>query len=51
VTLVSGLLGGEGHLSTALAIVGVGVSIVSVLGFWLAMKGAPEMPTSPKGLA
>ena len=51
VTLVSGLLGGEGHLGQALAIVGVGVGIVSVLGFWFAMKGAPETPTSQKGLA
>ena len=51
VTLVSGFLGGESHLATALAIVGVGVSIVSVAGFWLAMKGAPDTTTSQKGLA
>ena len=51
VTLVSGSLGGESYLATALAIVGVGVSIVSVAGFWLAMKGAPDTTTSQKGLA
>jgi MFS family permease len=50
VTLVSGWLGGESHLSTALAIVGVAVSIVSVAGFWLAMKRAPIAPTCQKGL-
>ncbi len=41
VTIVSGLLGGEGHLNIALAIVGVSVSLISVAGFWLAMKRAP----------
>ena len=50
VTLVSSWLGGEAHLATALAIVGVGVSIVSVAGFWLAMKGAPLAPTCQKGM-
>ena len=50
VTLVSGWLGGEGHLAPALAIVGVAVSIVSVLGFWLAMKRAPISPTCQKGM-
>ena len=50
VTLVSGWLGGESHLATALAIVGVAVSIVSVGGFWLAMKRAPIAPTCQKGL-
>ena len=50
VTLVSGWLGGENHLSAALAIVGVAVSIVSVAGFWLAMSRAPETTTSQKGL-
>lgn len=44
VTLVSGLLGGEGHLGTALAIVGVGVSALSVLAFALAMRNAPRAP-------
>lgn len=50
VTLVSGWLGGEGHLAPALAIVGVAVSIVSVLGFWLAMKRAPISLTCQKGM-
>ena len=50
VTLVSGVLGGEGHLNVALAIVGVGVSLISVLGFWLAMKRAPRSPTCQKGM-
>ena len=51
VTLVSGLMGGESHLAPALATVGVGVSIVSVIGFWLAMKGAPGTTTFQKGVA
>jgi MFS family permease len=51
VTLVSGLMGGEGHLAPALATVGVAVSIVSVIGFWLAMKGAPAATTFQKGVA
>ena len=42
VTLVSSWLGGEGHLSAALAIVGVAVSLVSVLGFALAVRNAPR---------
>ena len=50
VTLVSSWLGGEAHLAQALAIVGVAVSIVSVAGFWLAMKGAPLAPTCQKGM-
>lgn len=50
VTLVSGWLGGEGHLAPALAMVGVAVSIVSVAGFWLAMKRAPVSPTCQKGM-
>jgi hypothetical protein len=41
VTLVSSMLGGEQHLNAALAIVGVIVSIVSVGGFFLAMRAAP----------
>ena len=41
VTLASSLLGGEHMLREALAIVGVLVSIVSVGGFWLAMRRAP----------
>jgi MFS family permease len=51
VTLVSGLMGGEGHLAPALATVGVAVSIVSVIGFWLAMKEAPAATTFQKGVA
>lgn len=50
VTLVSGFLGGEAHLGVALAIVGVAVSLVSVVGFWLAMKRAPLSPTCQKGM-
>lgn len=50
VTGVSGLLGGEQHLATALAIVGVAVGMVSVAGFWLAMKRAPLAPTCQTGL-
>ena len=50
VTLVSGLLGGEGHLNIALAIVGVSVSLISVAGFWLAMKRAPVTATCQKGM-
>ena len=50
VTGVSSVMGGESHLAPALAIVGVLVSIVSVLGFALAMKRAPLAPTCPKGL-
>jgi len=41
VTLVSGLLGGERHLDSALAIVGVIVSVVSVGGFLVSMRSAP----------
>lgn len=50
VAVISRLLGGEAQLAPALAIVGVVVSIVSVGGFWLAMKRAPVEATSPKGL-
>jgi MFS family permease len=42
VTLVSDLLGGEAHLRIALAIVGVAVSLVSVVGFALAIRHAPR---------
>jgi hypothetical protein len=41
VTLVSRWLGGEAHLAGALAIVGVAVSIISVLGFAFSMRNAP----------
>ena len=44
VTLVSSLLGGEQHLAVSLAIVGVAVSLVSVLGFVAAMRHAPRSP-------
>jgi len=50
VTAVSAILGGEQHLAAALAIVGVAVSLVSVAGFWLAMKRAPEALTCQTGL-
>lgn len=42
VTLVSEVLGGESHLGAALAIVGVGVSVVSVIAFAMAMRNAPK---------
>ena len=51
VTVVSGLLGGESHLNVALAIVGVAVSLISVFGFWLAMRNAPHSATYHKGIA
>jgi MFS family permease len=51
VTMVSGLLGGETHLNAALAIVGVSVSFLSVVGFWLAMRNAPTDSTCQKGIA
>lgn len=41
VAWVSLPLGGEGHLASALAIVGVGVSLVSAAGFALAIRNAP----------
>jgi MFS family permease len=41
VTLASNLLGGEAHLSVALAIVGTIVSIVAVAGFAAALRHAP----------
>jgi len=41
VTVISGLLGGEASLGKALAIVGVAVGLVSVLGFILAVRHAP----------
>ena len=44
VTAVSSLLGGEVHLQVALAGVGVAVSIVSVIGFHLAIRHAPLNP-------
>jgi len=50
VTGVSALLGGEQHLASALAIVGLAVGIVSVGGFWLAMKRAPVTATCHIGL-
>jgi len=51
VTLVSSLLGGEGRLNVALAIVGVAVSLISVFGFWLAMRKSPITATYHKGIA
>ena len=41
VTVVSSILGGEQHLAPALAIVGVVVSLISTVAFWLAMRHAP----------
>lgn len=45
VTAVSGLLGGEPHLGQALAIVGVGVSVISALAFAQARRHAPLSAT------
>jgi MFS family permease len=42
VTLVSHLLGGEAQLAPALGIVGVAVSLISVGGFWLAIRNGPD---------
>lgn len=42
VTLISGFLGGEAHLGTGLAIMGVAVSVLSFLCFLLAMRRAPQ---------
>lgn len=42
VTAVSSWLGGESHLNVALAIVGTLVSILSVVGFAVAMRHAPN---------
>ena len=50
VAAVSEPLGGEKFLGTALAIVGVVVSVISVLGFAIAMKRAPSAPTCQTGL-
>lgn len=44
VTLVSDILGGEAYLGAALAMVGVGVSSVSVVAFMFAMRNAPPAP-------
>lgn len=45
VTGISSLLGGEGHLGPALAVVGVATGTLSVLGFLLAMRAAPVSAT------
>lgn len=42
---VSELMGGEKFLGTALAIVGAIVSVISVAGFAIAIRHAPEAPT------
>jgi MFS family permease len=46
ITLVSGLLGGEAHLGTALAIVGVVITALASIAFPLAMRHAPKDSTS-----
>ncbi|KQW80815.1 MFS transporter [Brevundimonas sp. Root1279] len=46
VSLGSEALGGEAHLAPALAIVGAVTSLVSLIGFVLAMRNAPAQPTS-----
>jgi len=45
VAAVSSLLGGEGHLADALAIVGVSVSLVAFFAFRMAMRHAPADAT------
>ncbi|MFM5953185.1 MAG: MFS transporter [Novosphingobium sp.] len=42
VTALSSVLGGEGQLAPALAIVGLGVSLCGAGGFWLAMRRTPD---------
>ena len=46
VSLGSQALGGEAHLAPALAIVGVTTGLVSLAGFVLAMRNAPERPVA-----
>lgn len=46
ITFVSGLLGGEAHLGTALAMVGVVVTVLAAAAFPLAMRHAPKDATS-----
>lgn len=46
VSLGSQALGGEAHLAPALAIVGAVTSLVSLIGFVLAMRNAPARPTA-----
>ena len=50
VAIVSKPLGGESALGLAQGLVGVLVSLMSVWGFWLAMRRAPDEATSRKGL-
>jgi predicted Co/Zn/Cd cation transporter (cation efflux family) len=45
VAAVSGVMGGEQHLGPALALVGVCVSLLSFLSFWIAMRRAPRSAT------
>jgi MFS family permease len=47
VTAVSSALGGESHLGVALAIVGISVSIISVIGFAFAIRNAPQSHAIP----
>lgn len=42
VTFGSGLMGGEAHLAQALAAVGVVVGLISLAGFIIAMRNAPQ---------
>lgn len=46
VTWTSSLLGGEAHLGTALAIVGVATSLLSVVAFLIAIRTAPLSATA-----
>ncbi|ATE64537.1 MFS transporter [Rhizorhabdus dicambivorans] len=46
ITVVSGLLGGEAQLGTALAIVGVATTALASIAFPLAMRHAPQDSTS-----
>ncbi|SFS09896.1 MFS transporter [Sphingomonas jatrophae] len=44
VAWVSGMMGGEGHLAPALAIVGVVTGVIAVVAFALAIRNAPAAP-------
>lgn len=46
VAAVSGLLGGEAHIAPALAVVGITVSVISVMAFAAAMRFAPRSATT-----
>lgn len=43
VTWIADVLGGSTHLGTGLGIVGLGVGLMSVASFWIAMRNAPAV--------